>query len=571
MDNKLSELSYSIYSNKGVFVLLLGSGVSRPAGIPTGWEIVIDLIKQIAVLEKQKVVENHDDWFKKHFGEEPDYSNILEKLTSTPEERVNALRKYFEPGGEEANTNLKKPTVAHKMIAQLVQRGFIKVIITTNFDRLTENALKDLGIEPTVISNPSQIENTMPLIHSGITVIKIHGDYLDTRFLNIKSELNEYDPRLQDLLTFVLENFGVITCGWSAKWDGALVNSFKVSNKFRFGNYFLHTGNPTEELESLSKYRRGSLVRIKDADSLFKELAENVEALEKFNGENPLSAKIVLARTKKYLAKEEHLIALSDLIRSSTDDICKRLNDIAFPHPTNESVMSTINAHISITEEIIPILVEGGYWSKSYQQVVWTNAIKRIGNPKETSSSYDIWTQTSLIPLILVRYAFGLASLAAENWDALKSSLEIKFRTKYDREHQGIIKKTHVWRLMDATNLKAVLRHNYHTPMSELLFNTLRKHFLHILADDEDFAETFDYYEFICCLMFLKDPRNLNEYPPTGRFSWRNQRRLVVKKGAEFNGQGENFELVKTGLLTKDEMKAAIGKLDEILKNERYI
>jgi len=45
----LTQLAFSIYQNKGVFALLLGSGLSRGAGIPTGWEITLDLIHHIAV------------------------------------------------------------------------------------------------------------------------------------------------------------------------------------------------------------------------------------------------------------------------------------------------------------------------------------------------------------------------------------------------------------------------------------------------------------------------------------------------------------------------------------------
>ena len=41
-------LSFSVYSNPGVYALLLGSGISRAAKIPTGWEIVIDLIEKKA-------------------------------------------------------------------------------------------------------------------------------------------------------------------------------------------------------------------------------------------------------------------------------------------------------------------------------------------------------------------------------------------------------------------------------------------------------------------------------------------------------------------------------------------
>lgn len=46
MDNTLTSIAFALQSNKGVYALLLGSGISRSAGIPTGWEIVLDLIKK---------------------------------------------------------------------------------------------------------------------------------------------------------------------------------------------------------------------------------------------------------------------------------------------------------------------------------------------------------------------------------------------------------------------------------------------------------------------------------------------------------------------------------------------
>jgi hypothetical protein len=40
MDNNiLTRISYSISSNKGIYALLLGSGVSRSSGIYTAWDI----------------------------------------------------------------------------------------------------------------------------------------------------------------------------------------------------------------------------------------------------------------------------------------------------------------------------------------------------------------------------------------------------------------------------------------------------------------------------------------------------------------------------------------------------
>jgi hypothetical protein len=34
-------LAFSLFENKGVYALLLGSGLSRAAQIPTGWEITL--------------------------------------------------------------------------------------------------------------------------------------------------------------------------------------------------------------------------------------------------------------------------------------------------------------------------------------------------------------------------------------------------------------------------------------------------------------------------------------------------------------------------------------------------
>jgi hypothetical protein len=38
-------IAFAIHENKGVFAPLLGSGLSRAADIPTGWEITLDMVR----------------------------------------------------------------------------------------------------------------------------------------------------------------------------------------------------------------------------------------------------------------------------------------------------------------------------------------------------------------------------------------------------------------------------------------------------------------------------------------------------------------------------------------------
>jgi hypothetical protein len=121
MTEDITTLSYSLYHNKGIYALFLGSGISRPAGILTGWEIIKDQVEQLAVLEKVPADVDPLVWYRSKFGKEPDYSDILEELTQSSGERVNALKKYFESNPDDENGDQKQPTIAHKQIAKLIK------------------------------------------------------------------------------------------------------------------------------------------------------------------------------------------------------------------------------------------------------------------------------------------------------------------------------------------------------------------------------------------------------------------------------------------------------------------
>lgn len=161
-------LALSLHHSPGVHAILVGSGLSLAAGIPTGWEITLDLIRRLAALDGVTEHEDWAAWYRSKYNKEPSYSEILDALASTQAERRAILHSYIEPAeGEEA----RKPTKAHHAIAQLVESGAVRVIITTNFDRLIENALREAGIEPTVISGDDAIAGATPLVHAKCTVI----------------------------------------------------------------------------------------------------------------------------------------------------------------------------------------------------------------------------------------------------------------------------------------------------------------------------------------------------------------------------------------------------------------
>jgi hypothetical protein len=86
-----TQVAFSVFENKGVFALLLGSGVSRAAEIPTGWEITTDLVRRIATAEG---MEEQADWAQWYRGE------CLKLCVS---DRVHAVFRYVQASKRPVN------------------------------------------------------------------------------------------------------------------------------------------------------------------------------------------------------------------------------------------------------------------------------------------------------------------------------------------------------------------------------------------------------------------------------------------------------------------------------------
>lgn len=511
INNQITTASYSVFTNKGAFALLLGSGISSAAGIPTGWAIALKLIEQIARNNNESPLPTADQWYRNYFGVEPDYSDILAKLTISPEERLNLLRPFIEPTREEFENGEKRPTKAHRQIAELVAQGFIKVIVTTNFDRLLETALSDVGVAPSVISNPNQIDNVIPLIHSKVTIFKINGDYLDTKFLNVKEELNAYDPRLAKQLHFIFENFGLITCGWSATWDLALLDILKSANKFRYSNYFTHIYTADPGLQNTAGTRQGQLIQIRDADSFFTELFENVEALERNDTLHPATSAILLSKIKKFIVKEEHLISLADLLHHTTEDCYSRI------HRTKPGKINEVIAQYKLDMDLmLTAMTTCAFWSKAYHFPFITNIMRRIF---EGNASSQLSAETSRFPALLLRYACGISSLTGNNFNLFKELCNLK--VKYHQNNfYNLTDVTNQWWVLDSDSLKKAYGNNYKMPQSMLISEILRPYFQNLIPGDEDYKYHFQIYELLTSLKHHQNDSNSIYGFPQGTYTY---------------------------------------------------
>ena len=112
MVDPILSLAFSMQSNRGVYAILLGSGVSRAAEIPTGWDITLDLVRKLAGSCGEECEPDPEQWFLEKYGQAPDYSQLLDQLTRTPTERQQLLRPYIEANEQEREEGKKQSTAA---------------------------------------------------------------------------------------------------------------------------------------------------------------------------------------------------------------------------------------------------------------------------------------------------------------------------------------------------------------------------------------------------------------------------------------------------------------------------
>jgi len=272
-------LALTLYANPGAYACLLGSGISFSSGIPTGWGMVLDLIARVARVLGADCGDDPAGWYRARFGEDPDYSKLLATIAPTPAERSRLLRSYFEPTEEERLRGVKGPTPAHRALAHLVKRGVLRLFVTTNFDRLLERALEDVNITPMVVSTPDDLAGVPPLGQGEVTVVKVHGDYLDARIKNTPEEVDTYDPAIDALLDRIFGEYGLIVCGWSGQWDTALIRAIERNPIPPYGTFWTGRRPPKGSAGRLLALRRGEFVQIDGADPFFSTLAERVAGL----------------------------------------------------------------------------------------------------------------------------------------------------------------------------------------------------------------------------------------------------------------------------------------------------
>lgn len=422
-------LAFSLHENRGVFAVLIGSGLSRSASIPTGWEITLKLIRKFGLATGVAEQSDWAKWYVDTTGKQPNYSTLLEDLAQTQAERRATIEGFLEPTTEEFEEGLKIPTSAHRAIAEMVRSGHIRVIVTTNFDRLMENALRDVGIEPTVVSSLDGLSGAEPITHASCYILKIHGDYKDARILNTDGELDAYPPQFDLLLDRIFDEFGLIIAGWSGEWDNALRAAFMRAPNRRYPTFWLSRGKLGAKAQDLVKHRKATPVGIADADSFFEALSLKLKTLAESEQRNPASLELMVAMAKKFLSKPEYRIQLDDLLAAEH----RRQLEILAPifADQNMRVTDTTKWRETYEHATAPLAHLGaliGRWGDESHHKLLISTIKEMVAEavKTPSGSHMIfWRNFKFYAAFLLFTAYGIGLVRAERLSALQNLFKV--------------------------------------------------------------------------------------------------------------------------------------------------
>lgn len=213
MESKYTEeienLALHLKSCKNEYILLIGAGVSLESSVP----LPNDIIKNIIQRKTGESIESVDEWMIDRYGEILNFPILLEKIGYTSEQRSDILNNYFKN---------KSPSSSHRMISKLVENGYIKFIITTNFDKLIEESCSKIKS----IITKDQFSHFRPN-QTQPAILKINGDYDYGNIKVTKKDLESYDGYVERHLEELIRDNYLICCGWSGVYDVRLSELIK--------------------------------------------------------------------------------------------------------------------------------------------------------------------------------------------------------------------------------------------------------------------------------------------------------------------------------------------------------
>jgi len=219
--NEIKEVTYGAHPRR--FCFILGAGASRSSGIKSGQELVKIWDRDL----RERNEEEYNRWRKELSITDENMSSFYSQYYEKRFRRCRADGyNYIEKLMESA-----KPSAGYVMLAHMLTHTPHNVVITTNFDHLTEDAVNYYAQNTPLVIGHEALSHYVSGQQIRPTVIKIHRDLLfDPK--SRTEDLERLPESWKTALRLIFTNYHPVFIGYAGN-DKSLMD-FLVENSDRF-------------------------------------------------------------------------------------------------------------------------------------------------------------------------------------------------------------------------------------------------------------------------------------------------------------------------------------------------
>ncbi len=414
----------------------------------------------------------------------------------------------------------------------------------------------------------------MPYCHSRCLILKLHGDYLDTRLRNTEEELSKYPKKLSAYLSRILDDHGLVIGGWSGEYDFALVNQILNAPNRRFGLYWLRVGELKDTARKIVFERRGTDIEIASADTAFEQLLQQVDALRELETPSPLDIATLAAVVKRYIPRDEYRIQLYELIQREVQMFSETLNDKGFERLfnlrdgkefVNEYVDRVARYEASLERLAVAAMILIFHGPASYHVLIIE--ILELLSRQQREPATNFVNSLERYPAFLFLYCAGTAAMAAGKFDFATTILhEAQVLNPFEHRKVPIVTElrgTEILGFDQAQNLfpENVKNGPRRSPIDDHILLIITKWLTYLYVDSQNAEEAFSQFHYLLQLAYI-DFKYAGDEPvqwiPPGRYGRHSYNAQLWSKSPEaeiekllLKNPPENF-LIEAGFFGGD-------------------
>lgn len=365
--NPMVRLAASAIPGERKYVLFAGAGVSKDAGIPTSWDLMMKTASLLYISENEGVNPDLDrnqieGWFLQSDYAKMEYAELMDILYPNSPDQQSFLKEYL---------NGHSIGESHRGIAELARRNIIRTIITTNFDHCIEKALEEKKLDVQVISTDADLEDSEPLIHcKSIRIYKPHGDLGRGKLKNTQKDLEKLSPGIEEELIRVLSEHGVIVLGYSGR-DKSIQNVLTKRKPKYYPLFWVDPCPPSGDIETILKSIGYTYIQCKGASQFIADYIEIQERLENLAPDIGFGPTISDIRRALSSTNEPVEAIFTEFLKNIYGRLQASKPDFTKFAERDEAIVQQINDGLKISYDFIEAALEAA----RYKNI---NAIKKI-------------------------------------------------------------------------------------------------------------------------------------------------------------------------------------------------